>query len=405
MSEPRKAIVIGGSLGGLFAANLLLRAGWDVHVYEKVAEELEGRGAGIVTHPELMDVLAAIGVPPSEDIGVFVQERITLAQDGAVLGRRSLPQVLTAWGHFYHILKTRLPGDRYHNGHTLTSVEQNDDAVQLTFADGLQLSAGLVVAADGLRSTIRQALLPAVKPVYAGYIAWRGLVEESALSDRVRTELFPYFAFGIPPHEQMIAYPVAGQENGTEPGKRRFNFVWYRPAEKTTTFKDMVTDANGRVWMDGIPPPLIRPALVVQARQAAHDILAPQFAEVVETAEDLFFQSIFDLESPSMAIGRIALLGDAAFVARPHCGMGVTKAAGDAMALVKALQNEADIPKALRAYEKPRLAFGSYIVRHSRALGAYMQGQPHTPEERRMAERYRTPEAIMRETAVPSAPD
>ena len=58
--QSKKAIVVGGSLGGLFAANLLLRAGWDVQVYERVAEELEGRGAGIVTHPELM---AALGAP------------------------------------------------------------------------------------------------------------------------------------------------------------------------------------------------------------------------------------------------------------------------------------------------------------------------------------------------------
>lgn len=404
MSESRKAVIVGGSLGGLFAANLLLRAGWDVHVYERVAEELEGRGAGIVTHPGLMEALAAIGVPPDEEVGVSVQERVTLAQDGSVLGRRPLPQVLTAWGHLYRILKSRFPSDRYHNGYTLTATEPTEGAVHLTFADGHRTSADLVVAADGLRSTVRQALLPAAKPVYAGYIAWRGLVEESVLSERVKTELFPYFAFGIPPHEQMIAYPVAGQANGMEPGRRRFNFVWYRPAEESTTFKDMVTDSTGRVWMDGIPPPLIRESIVAEARQAARAVLAPQFAEVVEKTENLFFQPIFDLESSSIAMGRIAMLGDAAFVARPHCGMGVTKAAGDAMALVNALQDKADIKEALREYERQRLEFGSFIVGHARALGAYMQAQIHTEEERQMAERYRTPEAIMRETAVAPAP-
>lgn len=403
MPDARKAVVIGGSLGGLFAANLLLRAGWDVHVYERVAEELEGRGAGIVTHPELMDALAAMGVPPEEDIGVAVQERITLARDGTVVGRRPLPQVLTAWGHLYRILKVRFPADRYHNGYTLTSTRQAGDGVHLGFGGGQRIRADLVVAADGLRSTVRQALLPTTRPMYAGYVAWRGLVEESVLSDRVRAELFPYFAFGIPPHEQMIGYPVAGQENGMEPGRRRFNFVWYRPARESTTFKDMVTDAQGRVWRDGIPPPLIRPEVMAQARQAAHDVLAPQFAEVVAKTENLFFQPIFDLESPGMAMGRIALLGDAAFVARPHCGMGVTKAAGDAMALVKALQEQPDVRQALRTYESRRLEFGACIVGHARALGAYMQAQIRTAQERHMAERYRTPEAIMKETAVPPA--
>ena len=171
------------------------------------------------------------------------------------------------------------------------------------------------MSADGLRSVVRKVLLPGVKPRYAGYIAWRGLVEESMLSDRTRKELFPYFAFGLPLHEQMIAYPVAGKNNAVEEGARRFNFVWYRPADESTTLKDMLTDADGKVWHDGIPPPLIRSEALDQVRQAARDVLAPQFAEVVEKTESLFFQPILDLESDQLAFGRVALLGDAAFVA------------------------------------------------------------------------------------------
>jgi len=151
---------------------------------------------------------------------------------------------------------------------------------------------------------------------------------------------------------------------------------------------------------DNLATDLVQRNTAHTLRLDAHAVLAPQFAEVVEKTENLFFQPIFDLESSSIAVGRIALLGDAAFVARPHCGMGVTKAAGDAMALVKAMNRKADIKEALQEYEQQRLAFGSYIVGHARALGAYMQAQIRTEEERRMAERYRTPEAIMLETAV-----
>ena len=99
-SPARKALVIGGSLGGLFAANLLLRAGWDVHVHERVADELESRGAGVVTHPELMEVLSAAGVDVTDGIGVEVRERITLTRDGQVEDSRPLPQ--KRW-------RTRLP--------------------------------------------------------------------------------------------------------------------------------------------------------------------------------------------------------------------------------------------------------------------------------------------------------
>jgi hypothetical protein len=79
--------------------------------------------------------------------------------------------------------------------------------------------------------------------------------------------------------------------------------------------------------------------------------------------------------------------------------MGVTKAAGDALALVQALDAEPDIPQALLRYEAERVAFGAAVVGHARHLGAYMQAQLHTAAEREAAERYRTPEAVMRETA------
>jgi 2-polyprenyl-6-methoxyphenol hydroxylase-like FAD-dependent oxidoreductase len=399
----RKAIIIGGSLGGLLAANLLHRAGWDVQVHERVAEELEGRGAGLVTHPELMDVLAAAGVVVDDTLGVAVHERVAFARDGGVERRSPLPQVLTSWSRLYMALRHAFPHERYHNGRQLTSFRQDDSGITAVFSDGSEVRADLLVAADGTRSVVRQTLLPQAKPVYAGYVAWRGLVEESVLSERARGDLLPYFGFGLPPQEQFIAYPVAGRNHTTAPGQRRFNFVWYRPADEDTELKAMLTDSSGKVWTDGIPPPLIRPEVLAQVRQAARDVLAPQFAEVVEKTEPLFFQPIQDLECDRLAFGRVALLGDAAFVARPHCGMGVTKAAGDARDLVAALADHADLREALKAYEKKRVEFGRFIVGHARALGAYMQAQLRTPEERAMAEAYRTVEAVMRETAVSPA--
>jgi 2-polyprenyl-6-methoxyphenol hydroxylase-like FAD-dependent oxidoreductase len=400
MTTSKSAIVIGGSLGGLLAANMLYRAGWDVHVYERVAEALEGRGAGIVTHPELMAALETAGVAIDDTIGISVQERVTLNLDGSVERKQPLPQILTAWGRLYSVLKSAFPQDRYRNGKQLVSFSQDEHSVKVSFSDGSEASASLLVAADGVRSAVRASLLPLAKPKYAGYVAWRGLVEESALSSRTLQELFPYFAFGLPPKEQMIAYPVAGKNNSVKPGTRRFNFVWYRPAAESTTLKDMVTDSTGKVWSDGIPPPLIRSSILGQARQAARDVLAPQFAEVVEKTESLFFQPIFDLESSRLSFGRVALLGDAAFVARPHCGMGVTKAGGDALALVRALANASSVSSALEVYDNERRTFGEFIVGHARALGAYMQAQLLTEHEREMAERYRSTEAVMRETAV-----
>ena len=121
---------------------------------------------------------------------------------------------------------------------------------------------------------------------------------------------------------------------------------------------------------------------------------------MIEKTEHLFFQPVFDLESEQLAFGRIALLGDAAFVARPHVGMGVTKAAEDARSLVKVLTTSDDLNTALDHYQTDRLAVGKQIVARARGLGAYMQAQISTPLERAMAEKYRSAEMVMAETAV-----
>lgn len=396
----KRVAVIGGSLGGLFAANLLHRAGWRVTVYEKVSEQLAERGAGIVTHPELFDVLADIGIT-DEDIGVCVPSRVTLARDGALVGEHAHPQVLTAWGRLYALLRAALPQSCYRTGKLFERVEQQPGGATVTavFADGERAEAELLVAADGIRSTVRQQLAPQVRPRYAGYVAWRGLVEEAVLTPQTHRRLFGHFGFCLPPREQILGYPVAGAFNAMEAGRRRYNFVWYRPADDAEV-RRLSTDAAGNVHENGIPPPLIAPAILDEIRAVAGSALSPQFAEVVARTAQPFFQPIYDLESPQLAYGRVALLGDSAFVARPHCGMGVTKAAGDALALVKWLRL-APVEQALAGYSAERTAYGMRIVEHARHLGAYMQAQALTPHEAAMAERYRTPQAVMRETAVP----
>jgi 2-polyprenyl-6-methoxyphenol hydroxylase-like FAD-dependent oxidoreductase len=401
-SARRRAIIVGGSLGGLFAANLLVRNGWDVDVFERVPHELAGRGAGIVTHPELFDALTAAGIDYDDSIGVKVQSRVTFAQNGDVLSERNLPQTLTAWGKMYHVLRAALPDVHYHAGGTVTSVQDGPDQAMVTLGDGTVLHADLVIAADGFKSSIREHFLPEVKLQYAGYVAWRGLVDEAALSRETRVALFDKFAFCLPPREQILGYPVAGQGNSTTPGERRYNFVWYRATSEDVQLPNLLTDESGKRWEGGIPPTLIRREVLADMEDAALTLLAPQFGEVVTRATQPLFQPIFDLEVPQMAIGRIALLGDAAFVARPHCGMGVTKAAGDAVALVNALAAHTVVQEALADYSQERTQVGAAIVQHARHLGAYMQAQLKNETDREMAERYRTPDAVMRETAVPA---
>lgn len=391
----RRALVIGGSLGGLFAANLLLRAGWDVEVFERAATRLSGRGAGIVTHEPLVDALARAGADMGADLGVAVPGRVIFARDGSVMGERALPQVLTSWSRLYGLLDAAFPNDRVRRGWALEGFEQDGSGVVARFSGAREARGDVLVGADGIRSTVRAILRPEVRAEYAGYVAWRGLADEAVLSPATHAALFERFAFSLPDGEQMLGYPIAGNGDDTNPGCRRYNFVWYRPADDAALL-DLQTDDAGRTFADGIPPASIRPALVAAMRRDAERVLAPQFAEVVRATAAPFFQPIFDLASPSMVQGRVALLGDAAFVARPHVGMGVTKAAQDAVALAAALVGG---PGGLTAYEAARLPADAAIVQRARALGAYMQAQRRSSAEQDAAALHRTPDAVMRETA------
>jgi 2-polyprenyl-6-methoxyphenol hydroxylase-like FAD-dependent oxidoreductase len=395
----RRAIVIGGSMSGLLAAVLLRRAGWDVQVYERVEGELAGRGAGIVAQPELIDTLRTIGVDPV-DLGVHITTRKLLDQAGRLAGEVECPQVLTAWERVYRCLRDAFPSERYHRGKGLLHFDQAGRAVVAHLSDGSAVEGDVLIGADGLRSTVRQQCLPDLAPLYAGYSAWRALIAEGAIPKTIHAELFEFMTFCLPPGEQFLGYPVAGPDNDLRPGQRRYNVVWYRPAEERTKLRWLLTDESGTTHAISIPPPLIRRDAIAEMRADAERLVAPQFREIVRLIKEPILQPIYDLETPRMAFGRVAIMGDAAFVARPHVAAGVAKAADDAMALVEALGAHEDVEAALRAFEAKRLPVGKRIIQRARHLGAYLQALKETDEERAHSARYSIPEAVLTETAV-----
>ncbi|HLH88041.1 MAG TPA: FAD-dependent monooxygenase [Xanthobacteraceae bacterium] len=395
----KRALIIGGSLGGLIAAHLLRSVGWDATVFERNADDLVSRGAGIGTHQHLIDILRRVGIAFDDSMGVRVSRVLCLDRSGAIVLAKDTVRVMSGWARLYRSLQEALPAECYRLGRALTRVETDDAGVTAIFADGARERGDLLVGADGIRSTVRAQFLPEAQPVYAGYVAWRAMIEERDIPEKIRAEVCESYAFCDIEGEQCLGYPVPGRDNDTAAGRRAYNIVWYRPTDAATTLVDLTTDASGRHHGMAIPPPLIRPDVIAAIKATARALIAPQIAEIFARSEP-FFQPIFDLESSALAFGqpvpRVALLGDAAFVARPHVGAGVTKAALDAASLADALAaHGGDLAAALARYQREQIKFGRGIVDMSREEGAYISAQLKPPHERRGAELPRDIHSLM----------
>ncbi len=400
INRPARVIIIGGSMGGLFAGLRFGQAGWDVQIYERAPDELDARGAGIVTHEELFDAMRLVGVEPGVDVGITTRGRSVYAQDGNQICQHPFAQVMTSWSRLYSKLRVAFPADQYHTGMQFVECREKGDTVEVAFSDGTVAEGDLLIAADGIHSTIRAQLAPDCQPAYCGYVAWRALIPEHELPAPFIRDTFMDLAFCLPPGEQFLGYPVAGPNNDLRDGYRNYNVVWYRPADADAGLPWLLTDTDGINNGVSIAPNRIRNEVIADMFADGEQLLPPQFSQVLLKSIAPFIQPIFDLTVSQMAHNRVAVLGDAAFVARPHVGMGVTKAAEDAIALADCCVRHASLHNALKAYDRKRRPEGNFIVEHARDLGCYLElNRSRTAAEQQFADRQREPTAVMVNTA------
>ncbi|KVT65076.1 hypothetical protein WK56_31700 [Burkholderia ubonensis] len=370
------AVVIGGSVGGLFTASALRAAGWRVKVFEQSPHDLDSRGGGIVLQPPIVRAFAFGGVPVPRDAGVDSVDRIYVDEHDRIVQRLHMPQTQTAWNVIYTALKRALPAGVVQAGESFERLEQDGNRVIARFASGRVEQADLLVGADGGRSSMRAQLLPDARPAYAGYVAWRGLVDERELSEPVLRVLRERFTFQQGNAHLFLTYLVPGRDGSVEPGERHVNWVWYRrlaPDRLPALF--LAQDGTQR---DGsLPPGAMRDDNRLELVDASRRMLAPTLAALVDATRGPFAQAIQDLAVDRMVFGRAVLLGDAACLVRPHTAAGVAKAAENAVDLAEALQDVARgtaFDVALSRWEARQLAANASLSELGISLGTRIMG-------------------------------
>ncbi|REG49044.1 2-polyprenyl-6-methoxyphenol hydroxylase-like FAD-dependent oxidoreductase [Paraburkholderia sp. BL6669N2] len=378
-----RALVIGGSLAGLFTGTLLLRAGWNVDIFERSPDDLDSRGGGIVLQPEVVEVFRRAGVDLSTlALGVTSQSRVVFHPDGSIQSRRLAPQTQTSWSLIYSTMRRAFGPDNYHQGRRLVNIRQKPGgSVTAVFDDGREETGDLLVGADGSNSTVRQLLWTNAEPSYAGYLAWRGLVPEDAMPEIARETLHGDFAFANNRESHILGYLVPGERNDTREGRRFYNWVWYRAVDDAQ-LRDVMTDVTGRYRGYSIPEGQLAPAWREHVWRDADALLPPAFRAIVRATSQPFAQAIRDLSVDRMVKGRVILVGDAGSIPRPHTAASTSKAATNALALQAALLRlPDDVDKALASWEPQQTALGRYLLEHGRQVGNHLLFGSASPKQ------------------------
>jgi 2-polyprenyl-6-methoxyphenol hydroxylase-like FAD-dependent oxidoreductase len=363
-----RVVVAGGSLGGLCAGVALRGQEANVNIFERNPGEMENRGAGIVVQQELTSLLQRHGAPPLPTTSC--RGRRYLDPDGGNGQTQSMPQHFTSWEAIYLTLRAAFPDAKYHTGAALEGFENMNETVSADIAGHGRITADLLICADGAQSETRRRLLPQVQPHYAGYIAWRGTVDEAQAPPDLVAFFDNIFTFSeARSGGHILVYFIPGAKAATSEGHRQLNWVWYVHASDEE-LQQLLTDRQGQQHHNSLPLGGATEQTIAELRASARREVHPRMAELIKATEQPFIQKIVDVVVPRTVFGRVGLLGDAAFVVRPHTAGATAKAATDATLLADTLREaRGDIKEALLSFQSAQLRYGHELHQYGVALG------------------------------------
>lgn len=368
-AEAHFAVTIaGGSIGGLCAGVALRGIGADVRIYERVSGPMETRGAGIVVQGDLITLLRQHHAPDLPMTACRVRQYFD--PDGGAGTTQAMPQRFTSWEAIYKTLRATFPDDRYHMGAAVSDVEQQGSQVTATLNGESKVTSDLLLGADGANSALRQRFAPDATPRYAGYVAWRGTLDESYISPHLLAFFDDAFTFSeARSGGHILAYFIPGDGADVRPGHRRLNWVWYVSADEAELANALI-DKDGNRHHASLPQGLVSSDAVSELRSRAKRDVHPKLAELVAATREPFLQTIVDVSVNRTVFGRVMLVGDAAFVVRPHTAGAAAKAAHDAWVLSKNLASaRQNVDDGLKAAEHSQIEHGQSLLQYGVALG------------------------------------
>jgi salicylate hydroxylase len=342
-------LIIGGGIGGLFAAIALIAEGLSVSVYEQ-APELGEIGAGVFLTPNSVRHLQRVGLGPAvEKWGARVGAASHyFRHDGAPIAPVQVTDS-AGWNATFgmhradlvDLLAEALPAGVVRTGHRGVAFEQAGEVARVSFANGACAEADLVIAADGIHSELRPHVFPPSRPVFSGSVAYRGLVPH----ERVPHWPTERWQMWLGPGKHFLAFPVRAG--------RIINYVGFVPADEEMK----------ESWSAPGDPDVLRREF------AGWD---PRIESLLSQVQATFRWALYDREPlPIWTKGRLGLLGDAAHPMLPHLGQGANQSIEDGMALATILAHadRATAPSALLAYERLRRERVAEVQRGARENG------------------------------------
>lgn len=366
--EHRHALIVGASYAGLCAAAALQANNWRTTVLERSTDRLRS-GGGVVVQRRMAEYLEAHNLASSGVTSVPARMRMIYQPDGSILRLPETARSYTAWDVLLREFEQTVGEENIRRGCTLASIEQTSDKAYAVLADGNRLEADLLVAADGVGSRSRQLLLPGSDPSYAGYVAWRGTVDEKALPREIRENCADTFCSYTGDQTNVVAYEIPGPDGSVEPGTRRVNWVWYVNVAPGEDLECLFVGTSGRKKRSTLPRGEARAETIERMLESARNLLPPKFAAIIEATPEPFAQAVLDYQAPQLFFGRSVLIGDAACLIRPHLGSGTAKAVEDAVSLADAACGpDFGDRGCLRAWEQVRLDEHHALAEQAKAV-------------------------------------